>query len=63
MTVMEAAVDMLQHTWDRGKWKDGDRFWVQVRAYREHEVVLRFFNMETGETYDRVYPLTVARPE
>jgi hypothetical protein len=56
MTVEEAVSDMVRHTREAGKWKPGDRFWVQVRAYTQETLLLRFFNIETAEKYDRVYP-------
>jgi len=33
MTVLEAVEDMLRSTYQQGKWTDGQRFFVQVRAY------------------------------
>jgi hypothetical protein len=56
MTVEEAVCDMVRMTKNAGKWKPGDRFWVQVRAYTADAVLLRFFNIETAEKFDRVYP-------
>lgn len=56
MTVEEAVCDMVRLTKEAGKWKPGDRFWVQVRAYTPEAMVLRFFNIERAEKYDRIYP-------
>ena len=56
MTVEEAVCDMVRTTRDAGRWKPGDRFWVQVRAYTPDAVLLRFFNIETAEKLDRVSP-------
>jgi len=56
MTVEEAVCDMVRTTREAGRWEPGDRFWVQVRAYTPDAVLLRFFNIETAEKLDRVYP-------
>ncbi|GBC98310.1 hypothetical protein HRbin17_00812 [bacterium HR17] len=57
MSVLDAVTDMLRSTYEQGKWTDGQRFFVQVRAYQNTQVVIRLFNMETGVTYDRIYDL------
>lgn len=61
MRVIDAVMDMLKTTYQEGKWKDGQRFFVQVRAYRGSQVIIRLFNMETGITYDRLYDLTTGK--
>lgn len=62
MTVEEAFSDLLRITREAGKWKPGDRFWIQVRAYTVDTMVLRFFNIETAETYDHPYPRSPSAP-
>jgi len=53
----EAGVGaVVRTTREAGRWKPGDRFWVQVRVYTPDAVLLRFFNIETAEKPDRVYP-------
>lgn len=61
MTVLEALMDMLRSTYEQGKWIEGQRFFVQVRAYRGNEVLIRLHNMETGLTYDRIYDLSAGK--
>jgi hypothetical protein len=61
MTVLEAVEDMLRSTYQQGKWTDGQRFFVQVRAYFVSQVHIRLHNMETGITYDRLYDLSTGQ--
>jgi hypothetical protein len=61
MTVLEAVEDMLRSTYQQGKWTDGQRFFVQVRAYLGSQVHIRLHNMETGITYDRLYDLSTGQ--
>lgn len=61
MTVLEALMDMLRSTYEQRKWIEGQRFFVQVRAYRGNEVLIRLHNMETGLTYDRIYDLSAGK--
>jgi len=58
LTIIEALTDMLRSTYEQGKWVDGQRFFVQVRAYRGSQVLIRLHNMETGLTCDRIYDLS-----
>ena len=61
MTVLEAVEDMLRSTYQQGKWAEGQRFFVQVRAYLGSQVQIRLHNMETGITYDRLYDLSTGQ--
>ena len=61
VSVLDAVVDMVRNTYQQGKWQDGHRFFVQVRAYHGNQVWLRLFNMETGVTYDRLYDLSTGQ--
>ena len=58
LTVLEALTDMVRSTYEQGKWAEGQRFFVQVRAYRGSQVLIRLHNMETGLTCDRIYDLS-----
>ncbi|MGQ9518881.1 MAG: hypothetical protein ACUVTP_02145 [Candidatus Fervidibacter sp.] len=58
MTVIEAVTHMLKSIHEQGKWSDGQRFFVQVRAYSGSQVLIRLYNMETNTTYDRIYDLS-----
>ncbi len=58
ISVLEAVLDMVRNTYQQGKWQEGHRFFVQVRAYHGTQVWLRLFNMETGLTCDRLYDLS-----
>ncbi|MCS7264490.1 MAG: hypothetical protein NZ805_06625 [Armatimonadetes bacterium] len=58
MSILEALIDMLRSTKEQGKWSEGQRFFVQVRAYLGNQVVIRLHNMDTGSTYDRIYDLS-----
>ncbi len=59
--IIDAVTDMVRSTYQQGKWQDGHRFFVQVRAYHGTQVWLRFHNMETGLTYDRLYDLATGQ--
>jgi len=61
MSVLDAIVDMIRQTYEQGKWEEGHRFFVQVRAFHNTQVVIRFHNMETGLTYDRLYDLSTGQ--
>jgi hypothetical protein len=61
MSVLDAVVDMLKATQQQGKWADGQRFFVQVRAYLGSQVFIRLFNMDTGVTCDRIYDLATGQ--
>lgn len=61
VTIIEALTDMLRSTYEQGKWADGQRFFVQVRAYLGSQVLIRLHNMETGLTYDRIYDLSTGK--
>ncbi|MCS7188155.1 MAG: hypothetical protein N3B10_12730 [Armatimonadetes bacterium] len=58
MSVLDALTDMLRSTHEQGKWAEGQRFFVQVRAYLGNQVLIRLHNMETGLTCDRIYDLS-----
>ncbi len=58
VTVEDAFTHLLHSTQAAGKWTPGDRFWIQVREYKGDRMVLRFFNVETSETFDQTYPWT-----
>ncbi len=55
MTTEEMLIDLLRNMQAEGKWKPGDRFWIQVRRIEGGTVTFRFFSHETGEATDRVY--------
>ncbi len=61
MTIIEALTDMLNSTYEQGKWVDGQRFFVQVRAYLGNQVLIRLHNMDTGLTCDRIYDLSTGK--
>lgn len=61
MNILEAITDMLRITYEQGKWSNGQRFFVQVRAYFGNQVFIRLYNMETGLTCDRIYNLSTGK--
>lgn len=58
MSILDTLTDMIRSTYEQGKWTDGQRFFVQVRAYLGSQVLIRLHNMDTGLTCDRIYELT-----
>jgi len=56
MTTEEILIDLLRTMQAEGNWKPGDRFWIQVRKIEGEQMTLRFFNHETGQAHDRMYP-------